>query len=126
MEQRKHSPARHHGAFQMRLVDVVGRQMGSAASLPRWRKYRLDYVISVLFVGLSFVVSFLVAPVHFPFSLPGVLLCAVVVVALLWGVGPAAFAILLSLFALAYLSVPTFGTLKAYSETCRERKRSQC
>ncbi len=28
MEQRKHSPARNHGAFQMRLGDVVGRQMG--------------------------------------------------------------------------------------------------
>jgi len=112
MAQRKHSPAQHHGAFQMRLSDIVGRQMGSAVSLPRWRKYRLDYVISVLFVGLSFVVSFLVAQVHFPFSLPGVLLlCAVMVVTLLWGFGPAVFAILLSLFALAFLSVPPFGTL---------------
>ena len=98
----------------MRLDDVVRRHTRSAASFPRWRKYRLHSVISLLFVGLSFVVSFLVAQVHSPFSWPGVLLlCAVVVVVLRWGVGPAVFAILLSLFALDYLSVPPFGTFGA-------------
>jgi signal transduction histidine kinase len=93
---------------------VVGRQVGSAAYLPRWRKHRVGYVISVLFVGLGFLVSLLLAQVPFPFSLPGVLLLgAVVVITLLWGVGPAVFAILLSLFTLDYLTVPPFGTLGA-------------
>jgi signal transduction histidine kinase len=112
MEKRKHPPARHQGPLQVRLDDVVRRHTRSAASFPRWRKYRLHSVIGLLFVGLSFVVSFLVAQVHFPFSWSGVLLlCAVVVVALRWSVGPAVLAILLSLFALASLSVPPFGTL---------------
>ena len=112
MEKRKRPPTRHRGPFQVRLDDSVRRHMGSVASLSCWRKYRLDSVTGLLFVGLSFVVSFLVAQMHFPYSLPGVLLlCAVVILALLWGVGPAVFAVLLSLFALDYLAVPPFGVL---------------
>ena len=62
--------------------------------------------------GSDLTVSSLVAQVQFPFSLPGVLLlCVIVAIALLWGVGSAAFAILLSLLALDYLAVPPFGTL---------------
>ena len=96
----------------MHLRNIVGRHMGSTPYLPRWRESRVGYACSVLFVGLGFVLSFLVAQAQFPFSLPGVpLLCAVVVIALLWGIGPAAFAILLSLLALDYLAVPPFGTL---------------
>ncbi len=50
-----------------------------------------------------------------PFSFPGVpLLFAIVLVALLWGVGSAVFAILLSLLVLDYWYVPPFGTLGAY------------
>jgi signal transduction histidine kinase len=87
-------------------------QISQAVYLPRWRESRVGYAISVLLVGLAFAVSFLVVQVQFPFSLPGVLLlCSVVVIALLWGVGPAVFAILLCLLALDYLAVPPFGAL---------------
>ena len=112
MEKQKQFSAQHRGVSRMHLRNIVGRHMGSTPYFPRWRESRVGYASSVLFVGLGFVVSFLVAQAQFPFSLPGVpLLCAVVVIALLWGIGPAAFAILLSLLALDYLAVPPFGTL---------------
>lgn len=99
-------------AFQAGLRRGRPGQVDPAAFLPRWRESRVGYAISVLLVGLGFVVSLLVMQVQFPFSLPGVLLlCSVVIIALLWGVGPAVLAILLSLLALDYLAVPPFGTL---------------
>ena len=107
-----HVSAQQQGASRRHLRGVGGHHPDSVAYLPRWRESRVGYAGSVLFVGLGFVVSFLVAQAQFPFSLPGVpLLCAVVVIALLWGIGPAAFAILLSLLALDDLAVPPFGTL---------------
>lgn len=113
MEGQRRSPFQQlNGAFHVGHGRGWPRQVDRAASLPRWRRHRVGYGISVLLVGLAFAVSFLVAQVRFPFSLPGVLLlCTIVVIALLWGVGPAAFAILLSLVALDYLAVPPFGTL---------------
>ena len=112
MEKQKQFSAQHRGASRMHLWNIVGRHMGSTPYLPRWRESRVGYALSVLFVGLGFVVSLLVAQAQFAFSLPGVLrLCAVVVIVLLWGVGPAVFAILLSLLALDDLVVPPFGTL---------------
>jgi signal transduction histidine kinase len=113
MEGQRRSPFQQlKGVFQAGLGRGRPGQIDHVASLPRWRESRVGFAISVLFVGLAFVVSFLVAQVQFPFSLPGVLLmCAVLVIALLWGIGPAAFAILLSLLALDYLAVPPFGTL---------------
>ncbi len=100
------------GAFHAGLGRGWPRQIDQATSLPRGPRHRVGYGISVLLVGLAFAVSLLVAQVPFPFSLPGVLLlCVIVAIALLWGVGPAAFAILLSLVALDYLAVPPFGTL---------------
>ena len=112
MGKHHHVSAQQQGAFRRHLRGVGGHPPDSVAYLPRWRESRVGYASSVLFVGLGFAVSFLVAQVQFPFSLPGVLLmCAVLVIALLWGVGPAAFAILLSLLALDYLAVPPFGTL---------------
>jgi signal transduction histidine kinase len=96
----------------MRPRGILGHYGGSARYLPRWRKGRVGYGISVLFVGLGFGVSLLIAQMQFPFFLPGViLLCSVIVIALLWGVGPAVFAILLSLLVLDYLAVPPFGAL---------------
>ena len=112
MEKQKQFSAQHRGASRMHLWNIVGRHMGSTPYLPRWRESRVGYALSVLFVGLGFVVSLLVAQAQFAFSLPGVLrLCAVVVIVLLWGVGPAVFAILLSLLALDDLVVPPFGPL---------------
>jgi signal transduction histidine kinase len=100
------------GAFHPGLGRSWPRQVDQSAYHARRLGPRVGYALSVVLVGLAFAVSFLVARVPFPFSLPGVLLlCAIVVIALRWGVGPAAFAILLSLVALDYLSVPPFGRL---------------
>ncbi len=113
MEGQRRSPMQQQrGAFQTGLGRGWPRQVDRAASLPRGGGRRAGYALSVLLVGLAFVVSFLETRVPFPFSLPGVLLlCAITATALLWGVGPASFAILLSVVALDYLSVPPLGRL---------------
>ena len=60
---------------------------------------------------LALVETYLVSP----FSFPGTfLLFAVVFVALFWGLGPALFAILLSLLVLDTLYIPPFGILDGY------------
>jgi signal transduction histidine kinase len=113
MEGQRRSPIQQQqGVFQAGLGRGWPRQVDRAASFPRGGERRAGYALSVLLVGLAFVVSFPETRVPFPFSLPGVLLlCAITATALLWGVGPASFAILLSVVALDYLSVPPLGRL---------------
>src|SRR6266516_7244443 len=87
----------------------------AVAQLPRWRHPLVGYLAGLLLVGLGLGVGLVERHLLLPFSFPGVpLLFAIVLVALLWGVGPAVFAMLLSLLVLDYLYVPPFGTLGAY------------
>jgi signal transduction histidine kinase len=83
-----------------------------ASYLPRWRQPRVGYALSLLLVGLGCVVGLLETRWLFPFSFPGIfLLCAIVLVALLWGFGPAVLSILLSLLVLDYLYISPYGAL---------------
>jgi K+-sensing histidine kinase KdpD len=83
-----------------------------ASYLPRWRQRHVGYALSLLLVGLGFLVGILETRWLFPFSFPGIfLLCVIVLVALLWGFGPAVLSILLSLLVLDYLYVSPFGSL---------------
>lgn len=100
-------------AFLQRLVTW---HTDSVAQLPRWRHPLLGYLIGLLLVGLALAVGAVEIQLLSPFAFPGVLLLfAVMLVALFWGVGSAIFTILLSLLALDYLYVPPFGTLGDYS-----------
>src|SRR5437667_3201792 len=87
----------------------------AVSQLPRWRHPLVGYLVGPLLVGLGLGVGVVETHLLLPFSFPGVpLLFVVVLVALLWGVGPATFVMLLSLLVLDYWYIPPFGTLGAY------------
>lgn len=75
--------------------------------LPRWRHPLFGYVLSFPLVGLA-LLAVLLGNSWLPrFYFPGApMFCVIVVVALLWGVGPALFSLLLSIVALDYFSLP--------------------
>src|SRR5438128_798282 len=105
----------HQGRFRAYVQRLVTSQTNAVAQLPRWRHPLVGYLVGLLLVGLGLGVGVAETHLLLPFSFPGVpLLFAIVLVALLWGVGPAVFAILLSLLVLDYWYVPPFGTLGAY------------
>jgi PAS domain S-box-containing protein len=106
-----HVQVRLHTYLQ-RLGDQYTR---SVAQLPRWRHPLVGYLVGLLLVGLGLAMGLVETQLLSPFSFPGVpLLFAIVLVALFWGVGPAIFALLLSLLVLDYLYVPPSGTLGTY------------
>src|SRR6266516_2676297 len=83
------------------------RHKRSAAWVPRWRRPLTGYVLSILVVALTSlgVVWLQRLFPHFSFF-DGLLLLAVMVIAMIWGIGPAIFSALLSTAALAYLYIP--------------------
>jgi K+-sensing histidine kinase KdpD len=87
----------------------------SGDQLPRWRHPLVGYLVSLLLVGSGLGVALVETYLVSPFSFPGTfLLFAVVFIALFWGLGPALFAILLSLLVLDTLYIPPFGILDGY------------
>ena len=94
------------------------QQRVPTATMPphfRWRHPLVGYIVGLVLISIGLGIGFLETQLLSPLSFPGLpLLFAVVLVALFWGVGPAAFAILLSLLVLDYFYVPPFGTLSGY------------
>lgn len=87
----------------------------TAAGKLHWRHPLVGYLLGVLLVGLGLIIGLIEMQVLSPLTFPGVvLLVPVVIVALFWGVGPAIFAILLSILVLDYLYIPPFGMLSGY------------
>lgn len=77
------------------------------AQLPRWRHPLVGYLVGLLLAVLGLGMWVMVTHLLLPFSFPGILLLfAIVLVALLRGVGLAVFAMLLSLLMLDYWYVP--------------------
>jgi signal transduction histidine kinase len=107
--------ARFQKRFRTYVRRLVEWHTNAVTQLPRWRHPLVGYLVGLLLVALGLVVGVVETQLLLPFSFPGVpLLFAVVLVALLWGVGPAIFAMLLSLLVLDYWYIPPFGTLGAY------------
>jgi signal transduction histidine kinase/PAS domain-containing protein len=103
------------GRFRAYVQHLIAWHTNPVAQLPRWRHPLVGYLVGLLLVGLGLSVGLVETHLLLPFSFPGVpLLFAIVLVALLWGVGPAVFAMLLSLLVLDYWYVSPFGTLGAY------------
>ena len=101
--------------FRAYLQQLVVWHTYHMVQLPRWRHPIVGYILSVLLVGLSLLVGLVERQLLLPMAFPGVLLTlTVLIVALLWGVGPAVLTILLGLLALDYLYVPPFGSLAGY------------
>ena len=80
------------------------------AQIPRWRHPLIGSVFTVPLVGLAISVVLLEKMLIHDFYFPGApLFLAIVLVALMWGTGPALFAVLLSTLALDYFYIPPFG-----------------
>jgi len=93
----------HHVQVRLRtyLQRLGDQHTRSVAQLPRWRHPLVGYLVGLLLVGLGLAMGLVETQLLSPFSFQGVpLLFAIVLVALFWGVGPAIFAILLSLLVL--------------------------
>src|SRR5947209_2000754 len=92
---------RFQGRSRAYIQHLVTWHTHPAAQLPRWRHPLVGYLVGLSLVALGLGVGVVETKLLLPFSFPGVpLLFAIVLVALLWGVGPAIFAILLSLLVL--------------------------
>ncbi len=80
------------------------------ARIPKWRHPLVGYILSIPLVGLTLLGVTWEQHMfpHFYFT-GGPLLLTVMLVALIWGVGPAIFAALLSALALLYLYISPFG-----------------
>jgi len=103
------------GRFRAYLQQLVVWHTYHMVQLPRWRHPLVGYIFSVLLVGLSLCVGLVETHFLLPLAFPGVLLMlTVLIVALVWGAGPAVLTILLGLLALDYLYVPPFGSLAGY------------
>jgi PAS domain S-box-containing protein len=103
------------GHFRTYLQQLVIWHTYHVGQLPRWRHPLVGYILSVLLVGLSLFVGLVETQLLLPMAFPGVLLTlTVLIVALMWGVGPAVFTILLGLLVLDYLYVSPFGSLGKY------------
>jgi signal transduction histidine kinase/PAS domain-containing protein len=103
------------GRVRAYIQHLVKRHTNAVAQLPRWRHPIVGYLVGLLLVGFGLAVGVVETHLLLPFSFPSVpLLFAIVLVALLWGAGPAIFVVLLSLLVLDYWYVPPFGTLGAY------------
>src|SRR6266700_8124591 len=80
--------------------------------IPLWRHPLLGYLFSVPLVGLS--TGILLLESHFLPNLASrgpILSLAIVLVALIWGICPAIFAVLLSTLTLNYFLLPALGQL---------------
>ncbi len=91
----------------IRLQQQALRHQRSIVRMPWWRRSFTGYVFSIPFVGVTTLGIQWVQNLFPQFYLfGGPLLLAVMVMALIWGVGPALFSALLSTAALTYLYIP--------------------
>jgi len=103
------------GRLNTNLQELLVWHTYHVVQLPRWRHPLIGYVLSALLVGLGLFLGLIEAQLLLPMAFPGVLLTlTVLIVALLWGVGPAVLALLSGLLVLDYLYVPPFGVLGGY------------
>ncbi len=103
------------GRFSTNLQELLVWHTYHVVPLPRWRHPLVGYVLSAFLVGLGLFMGLIETQLLLPMAFPGVLLTlTVLIVALLWGVGPAVFAILSGLLVLDYLYIPPFGVLGGY------------
>jgi signal transduction histidine kinase/PAS domain-containing protein len=94
----------------MSLQKQVEMRKFYVARIPKWRHPLVGYLLGIPLVGLTLLGAMWEQRVlpHFYFS-GGPLLLAVMLIALIWGVGPAIFSALLGALALLYLYIPPFG-----------------
>jgi K+-sensing histidine kinase KdpD len=91
----------------VRLQQQAQRRKRSVVRIPWWRRSFTGYVLSIPFVGVV-TLGVMWIQHQFPqyYFFGGPLLVAVMIMALIWGVGPALFSALLGTAALVYLYLP--------------------
>jgi signal transduction histidine kinase/PAS domain-containing protein len=100
----------------VRLQQQALRPQRSVVRMPWWRRSFTGYVFSIPFIGVTTLGIQWVQNLFPQFYLfGGPLLLAVMIMALIWGVGPALFSVLLSTAALAYLYIPVPRSLDVTS-----------
>jgi signal transduction histidine kinase/PAS domain-containing protein len=98
--------------MRRRLQQFVARLTTVRNQVPGWRHPLAGYLAGLLLVGVGLGIGLVETRLLSSLFFPGVLLLfSASVVALVWGVGPAVFAILLSLLFLDYLYAPPFDVL---------------
>lgn len=101
--------------LKSRLQQVIQKYQSATGHLPRWRRPLVGYPISLLLVGFGLGLGLVESRLNSSFAFPSIpLLCAIVLTAFLWGMGPAMLATLLSLLVLDYLYIPPFAAFGAY------------
>src|SRR6266487_3588440 len=96
----------------VRLQQQVHRHKRSVTRIPRWRRPIIGYVLSIPVVGVTSLGILWLQHLfpHFSFF-EGPLLLAVMVIAMIWGIGPALFSALVSTAALVYMYIPVSVSL---------------
>jgi signal transduction histidine kinase/PAS domain-containing protein len=94
------------------LQQQAQRRKRSVARMPRWRRPVTGYVLSIPVVGVTSLGILWVQHLfpHFSFF-EGPLLLAVMLIAMIWGIGPAIFSALVSTAALASMYIPVSPSL---------------
>ncbi|TMB77325.1 MAG: PAS domain-containing sensor histidine kinase, partial [Chloroflexi bacterium] len=105
-----------------RPVVLVRLQQGAKlrrhyiAQIPRWRQPLIGYFLSFPFVAIALILTLLLKMTLTHFYFPGALmLLAIVLVAFIWGVGPALLSVILSTLALDYFFIPSSEQLSLQS-----------
>ncbi|GAC1400582.1 MAG: hypothetical protein NVSMB49_13160 [Ktedonobacteraceae bacterium] len=87
-----------------------------AATIPRWRRPLVGYFMSILLVGGALLGTLLLRYLLGSFSFPGsLLIISILLTALVWGVGPAIFSLILGAVALDYFFVPHIEQIDFYN-----------
>src|SRR5712692_6131887 len=105
-----HTEDQEHPLVLVSLQKQAQMRRRYIAEIPRWRHPFVGYILSAPLIGgtlLGVLWEQRMLP-HFYFS-GGPLFLAVILITLIWGVGPAVFAALLSTLALIYLYIPPLG-----------------
>src|SRR6266446_1750306 len=103
------------GRFRAYIQQLVVWHTYHVVKLPRWRHPLVGYVLSAFLVGLGLFIGLIETQLLLPVAFPGMLLTLIVlIIALLWGVGPAVFTIVSGLLVLDCLYIPPFGVFGGY------------
>src|SRR5579859_7196503 len=95
---------RHPQEQLSRILRGRKTDRSSAVQLPWWRSHFIGYPASILLVGLAVLLSHMLKSfASAPYFLEQPFVFATVAIALLWGIGPVLFAIMLE-----YIAVDTF------------------
>ena len=100
---------RHPQEQHSRIAQRRKTSHSSAAQLPWWRSHFIGYPVSILLVAMALLLSYLLKSfASAPYFLGQPFVFATVAIALLWGTGPALFAIVLEYFAVDSFIVSPF------------------